>query len=303
MALTDIIGKDAMKKMLGAEIAIDPNSNYDRKTFVKNVGTLVDLNKYSDKLRKNVNDSSALYDLINVLGRYTPGDLETNINTWKSDPHQALIQAKDLDDEGSYAMAKFVEGKREKLLDKLNKEQLYGFFEALVKQKMICKQDTPKNKKIKELAEKSYAIKNAESEGHDPSYIVSGDVQQLMEMASPNKREFIMRNRNAVVASMHIAVVKAIKTEYSKLFKKADGKTIDKTQIKKFLIDNYKIAEEFIDDLPKEERPERWSDNLKPQYMFLATAVQQVEKPKQKMKDNKSYELRKKAAEDLGLIT
>jgi hypothetical protein len=299
--LTDIINQDTGQAILRPDFSINPNASYDRKSFVKHAGDLFDLQEYSGKLREKTNDFDSLYDLINVLIKYAPGDAETNVNTWKHDTHEALKQANDFEGPGSVAMGKFVERRRESILNKLSAEQLYALFQRIP----IYEGNKPQHKKIKTLRDKVYGMQKAAQEEQDPSQVVADEVRQLIEMASPDKKEFIMRNQKAMLASLNIAVIKSIQKEYSLLFKDANGK-LNKNQIKEFLKDNYQIVEDFLDDefsnKNNEEKADYWNDNLKPQYLQLANALYGPEEKAQKLVDNRAKEERKARAKALGLI-
>lgn len=176
MANTDLISRVQAQEILRPDFSIRSNVSYDRKSFVRHAKHLFDLQKYSNQLRENTNNFDALYDLMNILRQYVPGDEETNIETWKHDPHEALKQANDLESQGSFGMGKFVERNRESLLDKLSAEQLYSLFQNVP----IYEGNKPKHKKIKTLREKVYAMQKAEKEGQNPSAVVGRRCKQII---------------------------------------------------------------------------------------------------------------------------
>lgn len=296
MVLNDIMDGNAQAQVRKPDLSIDPSSAYSRKEFVTHAGDLFDLIKHSGKLREHSDDFTALNDLMRVLIKYVPGDNATNVERWKSNSHNALGEANDLETKASLSMAKFVEGKREALLDKLDDKQLYDLFGNVP----IYEGATPENKKIKRLRDKIYAMSQASQQGQDPSAVVAEDVTELINGASDEKKEFIMRNQKAMTSSMTIAVIKALQKEYNGLFKRADG-SVNRPKLKRFLIDNYQVAEDFISGVPDDEKEDYWNDNMKPQYLILAQALYGPEKKAQKLADNSPKELRKKAARALGL--
>jgi len=294
--LEQMIGAGAIDDIVRPEFAIDPVIVYNRDTFVKHAGSLFDLTEAYGELKKNSGNFDALYDLIDVLRDYVPGDLGANLQVWENTPSEAIKQANTLEKQGSKAMGKFVERKRGNLLNKLSAEQLHSLFQTIP----IYKGDNPAYERIRTIREKIYDIQEKAQNGGDPSAVVAEDVHNLIQHSSADKQEFIMRNHKAMMSSLTNAVIKAITKEYQGLFKTANGNLI-KNQIKGFLEDNYQIADDFVDSVPNSEKDKYWNDNLKPQYLEIAKMLYGSEKKAQKYAANPAKETRKAQAKAIGL--
>ena len=298
MTLEQLVGREAVENIRGRPFGIAPNVAYDRDEFLRRAGDLFDVEKYAKAIQENPKNVSALDDLARLSAGYMPGDAQTNINDVRTDPSYALDQARTLLDEGYDKLARHVERNRASFLEKLSTEQLYSIFQRIP----LYKTGNAEYDRIADLRNKYIALAKATQEGQDPTSIVAQEVNELLENAPEEQRPFIMKNREKMVKSLTNAVLQAIPQAYSRVFRDNEG-NLRRDELIRYLEDNYRVAERFIDAVPAEERADYWNDNLKPQYVELARELYGSEKKAKKLEDNPEKEARKVAAGALGLVS
>ena len=124
-----------------------------------------------------------------------------------------------------------------------------------------------------------------------------------MEKVPDEQKGFIVRNQ---IPSLIKTLAEYIQKAFVSLFRDEEGK-LDKSALRRFLEDNYKVAEDFIDkeipnDKPK-EKEKYWNDNLKTQYVEVARELYGSEKKEERKDKDKDKEERKDKAKNLGLET
>ncbi len=299
MALTDYLTEDEIGEIKGKPFGIDFKGKYDREEFVKRAEDLFNVEEYYSKLRENSSDIGALNDLMGIAIEYMADDKRKNIALLQKNPHLALEQGEILYSAGSYSMAKFVENNRNEFLDRLSVEQLYSLFRRVP----LYKTEDKKYERIRGLREKVMLIQEVGRKGGDIGSVVEEELKELMEKVPDEQKGFIVRNQ---IPSLIKTLAEYIQKAFVSLFRDEEGK-LDKSALRRFLEDNYKVAEDFIDkeipnDKPK-EKEKYWNDNLKTQYVEVARELYGSEKKEERKDKDKDKEERKDKAKNLGLET
>ncbi len=308
MTLDDLIiskqGKEQLEALKGKEFGINHNDKYKRSKFVNAMDDFIDLEEYYSNIKqKGVDDIDGLNDLIGVIYKYTPGNPQSNIDYWHANPHKAMEHANELYESHSTKIAKFVENNRRSFMDKLSDEQLSSVFATVPHYKTNNK----KYEKIRKLTKKYKEIVQASKEKKDISSVVQDELQEYISGLSQDSQEYIQRNSEMMIRSLTQGIVGIIQNEFNMLFKDEKGK-LNKKEIKDYLVKNYKVVEDRIDDIPNDkkydsERKKRWMDNLRWQYVALAKALFPTEKKDEKGDKDKDKETRKAEDRRLGLRT
>jgi len=299
MALENLIGQEAHENIRGKPFGINPDSDYNREEFIKRAGDLFDVYDYYSKLRENINDVDALNDLIAIAVQYIPGNPKLNTVNLQENPHLVLEQGDALSSAGSTAMSKFVENNRSKILGKLSAKQLYNLF---LRAPSYQTNDKEHDRKVA-LRNKVLAMQEASKKGEDLGSVVEKETQELIEGAPKEQQMYILKNAHLVIPVLRQAILEEIQKSFSKLFKDEEG-NLNKAELLNYLERNYKVAEDFIENIPSDNQKERddyWDKNLKPQYLELARELYSSEKKEYKQEKNPDKENRKTAAKELGL--
>jgi len=290
---------DVVQELKGKPFGINPSSVYSRKSFVRNAKKLFDVEDAYKRLgESHLTDRGALEDLIKIGVDYADGTPEDNKTLWRAQPSVALDQGKALLDAGYEKTALFVANHRHSLLDKLSAEQLYALFSSVP----LYKTGDKEHDNAAEIRNKVARIQEAANKGNDVGAVVAEEVEALVKNSPKEQQEYIMRNSHVVIPTLKNSVAKAMQKAFSKLFRDERGE-LNKTALIKYLERNYKVAENFIDEAPDEEKADYWGDNLKLQYVEIARQLYGSEDKAQKLKDNPEKEVRKAKAKGLGLIT
>jgi len=118
MALEQLLGREAVKKIAGRDFGISPNSRYSEKEFLESAGDLFNVDAYLRKIAHNGNDITALTGLAGIATKYMPGDKEENVKILK-DPLVAVKQAKVLLNSGYKSMADYASRNLSSLLNEM----------------------------------------------------------------------------------------------------------------------------------------------------------------------------------------
>jgi len=295
-SLEHLAGEEELNKGKAKPFGIEVNMPYSRDAFVKNSADLFDLEKAYGKLRKDSNDKDALEDLVKVTSKYLVGGRSNASEILMQNPGQALDFANAALSKGYANMANFVSNQREELLNKLSEKQLYSLFFSMPSYKSGDK----KRDRITDLREKVKQMQRANEEGKDIGSVVENEVQELVESLPEEQKIFVSRNQQIVIPYLTKYVARSIQKAFSSLFKNKELK-LDKKELVNYITENYKIAEDFIDTVPDDEKSDYWNDNLKPQYIEIARELYKSEKKAKKLKDNPEKEARKARAGEIGL--
>jgi len=282
----------------GPKFNLPSNVQYSRKPFVDAAGDIFDLEDYYSNLASGKGSVSNIRDLREILRNNAPQEMLSQDNLEKLETNQAfaLDWAESFLSDGYISLARYVSHNRDKLLEKLSDEDLVG----LVSRVPLYKTGNAKYDRIRELRAKVFAIRQAQDQGKDPTEVVAKDVDKLIESYTPNLRAFIDRNKTAMLPAIIDSQIKKVLKDYSNAFKNAEGK-IDRKMMLECLKTNYKVAEDFIKDLPDKEKVGYWDKNLKNHYVEIARALFPSEKAKYKVDKDKDKEERKAKAKGLGL--
>ena len=310
MTLDELFSNETIKDMQAKRFSIEPDSSYDRAKFVDRCGDLFDLEEYYTRLRKDTEDKDALDDIIGLISKYFPGghDKEARsaiINELRKNPHEALQYGDTYLQVGIQDMAKFVEGKRKYMLDKLDANDLYSIFQRIP---LYKSKDKAKDRPRK-LRDKIMQIQQASQKEEDPSKVLQEELQELYKGLPKELQICFSQHPELMSNSLSQLLIRNIQKEYKGLFMNKDKK-LDKQQIYDYLEQNYKIATDFIDnEIPKEnekEKLEYWDKNLKRYYLEIARALhkpeKKIEKEEKDSDEKKEKDARKKLAASRGFV-
>jgi hypothetical protein len=287
-------------KDLEAKFFIDPDSEYDRKVFVKKAGKLFDLEGYSQRLSERTGDFDALKDLTSLLGEFIYG--YDQIADRFNDPHFALSVADNFLSRGYLSMARFVENNRDEFLDKLSADQLLSIFTNLP----LYKSGDPSHDRAIDLRAKVTTIGKVKDGEVDLDKLLEKELKRVVEDTDPRYKSVIRRHYAHFLPLIRHIAIKQLKKEFEGLFAGAKGKP-DAGKLRAYLLDNYQVVEDFIednwDDMSEKERFDYWDKNLKAHYIALAKEAYNSEKKAQKREDDLDKEDRKAAAKKLGIAT
>ena len=200
-------------------------------------------------------------------------------------------------------MAKFVENNRDELLEKLSEKQLL----SLIGRVPLYPTGNREHDRVSYLINKLREMQRAGQEKGDISDVVQEELKELIEQMPEEQRSF-MQYCPEMMGSLTKSIAQKLGGAYEGLFRKED-KSLDKRAMVKYLIDNYKVAEDFLDDtnkpanekLSEGEKASIWDKNLKTQYLEIARELLGSEKKKYKRDKDEDKENRKDKAKSLGL--
>ncbi|MCX6748067.1 MAG: hypothetical protein NT076_00525 [Candidatus Pacearchaeota archaeon] len=276
-----------------------PQSDYDREVFAYHMDKLKDLEEYNAAVAQNKEDIGNLKDLADKLAPHLPGGATNegagrNYAELVADPHKALVAADSILGAEYVGLAKYVEKNRDEVLDKASPEQLW----ILVQSVPLYKTGKKEHDEIVDLVGKVKQIREAKSEQELES-IVQKDVDASFKKLPVEIQGYVGVYQRDVQHNFVQYHIQRITEKFSKLFRN-DKKEIDKEAIVKFLEDNYKYVEDFMEDEVKDIEPDEkkrekaraklWNKNLKHQYVALAKALSPTEVKEQKTEDNPEWE-------------
>lgn len=314
MNLDDLLGEEDIESIAGKPFSIGeirnaegvneihPEIPYERRDFVKKAKALSKLQKYYRKYGEN-GDKTALKDMIDLLLGYIEGDKKYKRDWFESaheNPHIASSRAENYLEVGEEAMARFVENHRRELLDKLSEKSLAGLISN--PNLGFYKTGDKKWDRITELRNKYMQIQKAMQEKGDLASIVGEELEQLIKRMPIENSAYVSEYEHVAVPGMADVLLRLVVKKYSSLFKGKDGK-LDKSEIIKYLEANYKLAEDYAEDIPKSETGElkdNW-DNRKAHYLAVANSLYRQEEPEQDKEDNPDQLIRQEKARDAGL--
>lgn len=288
MTLEEQINKDAAKALEGIKFGIDPDRAYDRGYFVEQAEDFFKLAEYYEKLDKSHgHDADAREDLAKIVFKYMVGNKANQFERLRRDPEKALTIGKSFTSEGADRLAKFVEKKRNDLLDKLSEESLHQLFLSIP----LYETGNKEHDRIIMLRNKVSEMEKIAKDGGERVSVLQKELQELIQNAPKEQQEYFSKHPEGI-RDIGNDLVETFYKEFKSLFRDKDKK-LDKSALIKYLTENYKAAEEEMDKRPEKKKGDFWDDNLKSQYLMLGKQVYEIEKRAQEKADDPKEEAEK----------